>query len=155
MDPAGVYEIGAVTPYYWPKRVGCVIDPVDPLPGVTLRKSLFSVDLSSHPVLSISTVEHVGTEDYGIRDDKQGPIEALQKVWSQSPVFLITVPVGYNTKLDEFIFNRSRFPDDVRVRFLVRLSETKWREEKRLAARIPYGPKWANALVVIERGNIL
>ncbi len=55
VDAARVMEIGAVTPYYWPRRVPHVVDPYDPHPLVTTKASLFDVDLSAGPVLSIST----------------------------------------------------------------------------------------------------
>ena len=48
-------EIGAVTPYYWPGSVGRIVDPFDPHPRVTDRKSLFDLELTGSRVLSIST----------------------------------------------------------------------------------------------------
>ena len=60
-DPDLVREVGAVTPYYWPRSVRTVIDPYDPNPLVTVRKSLFDADLTGVPVLSILTLEHIGT----------------------------------------------------------------------------------------------
>jgi len=155
VDPKAVWEIGAVTPYYWPGRVGCVVDPVDPHPCVAIRKSLFLVSFESQPALSISTLEHAGTGDYGIPGGEHGPIDALEKLFSECPAFLITLPVGYNRQVDQFVFEASRVPEDVTVRFLVRVSEVCWRDEAEArAAQVPYGPQWANALVVMERGGV-
>ena len=104
VDAARVIEIGAVTPYYWPRRVPQVVDPYDPHPLVTTRASLFDVDLSAGPVLSISTLEHVGIGDYGLPVDHSLAEKAFRKVFKESQSFLITVPVGYNETMDRFPF---------------------------------------------------
>lgn len=155
VDSKAVWEIGAVTPYYWPGRVGCVVDPVDAHPDVAIHESLFSVDFRGRPVLSISTLEHTGTGDYGIAEKGRGAIDALNKVVAESPTFLITIPVGYNPDMDRFCFGGGVLPGDVKARFLVRVSESCWREETEgSSAKLPYGPHWANALVILERGNV-
>lgn len=80
VDATRVIEIGAVTPYYWPRRVPHVVDPYDPHPYVTTRASLFDVDLSAGPVLSISTFEHIGIGDYGLPVDRSLVVNASQSV---------------------------------------------------------------------------
>lgn len=155
VDAKAVWEIGAVTPYYWPQRVGCVVDPADPHPGVAVRKSLFAVSLVGRPVLSISTLEHAGTGDYGLRDGDRGPSEALEKIFAECPAFLITLPAGYNAQIDRLSFEQGNVPGDVKVRFLVRVSDACWREERDgCRAKLPYGPLWANAVIVMERGTV-
>ena len=109
VDAARVMEIGAVTPYYWPRRVPHVVDPYDPHPLVTTRASLFDVDLSAGPVLSISTLEHIGIGDYGLPADHSLAEKAFRKVFKESQSFLITVPVGYNETLDRFLFENDNF----------------------------------------------
>jgi hypothetical protein len=162
---ARVVEIGAVTPYYWPRRVPCIVDPRDPHPLVTTKASLFDVDFSGAPVLSISTLEHVGLSDYGLPVDHSLAVKALRKVFQESPAFLITVPAGYNQALDEFFFEHGRVPDDIVVRHLVRSARgNDWREEPDPAkARLPYptiakekrSAWWANSVIVVNRGNLL
>jgi hypothetical protein len=60
-----VIELGAVTPYYFPGRIPVVVDPTDRHPLVTISESLFTVDFKAKNVLCISTIEHIGTSDYG------------------------------------------------------------------------------------------
>jgi hypothetical protein len=43
-----------------------VVDPADPRVLVTLRASLFDFDLRVRTALSISSLEHVGTGQYGL-----------------------------------------------------------------------------------------
>lgn len=164
-----VVELGAVTPYYWPHRVHRVIDPFDPHPGVTDGKSLFDVDLTGQSVLSISTLEHIGTGDYGSSEGPELGPAAFRKVFEESPRFLVTVPSGYNPRMDDFLFGGGKVPADVSVGFVVRDGQDSWRQEEEPAkARLAYGDpalqrqfpdtcigKWANAIVVLERGGIL
>ena len=120
VDAARVMEIGAVTPYYWPRRVPHVVDPYDPHPLVTTKASLFDVNLSAGPVLSISTLEHVGIGDYGLPADHSLAEKAFRKVFKESQSFLITVPVGYNKIVDRFLFENDNLLDDIQIRYLVR-----------------------------------
>src|SRR4051812_26796604 len=71
-QPGDIIEIGAVTPYYWPGRIGRIVDPVDTHPRVTDRVSLFDMDFSGQTVLSLSTLEHVGEGDYGLATFNDG-----------------------------------------------------------------------------------
>ena len=163
VDAARVMEIGAVTPYYWPRRVPCVVDPFDPHPLVTTKASLFDVDLSAGPLLSISTLEHVGISDYGFPVDHSLVEKAFRKVFQESQSFLITVPVGYNETMDNLLFESDASRDDIVVRYLVRSAlGNDWREETDpTRARLPYlrgvekRRTWANCLVVVSRGDFL
>jgi hypothetical protein len=163
VDASRVIEIGAVTPYYWPRRVPRVVDPYDPHPLVTTRASLFDIDLTGTAMLSISTLEHVGIGDYGLPVDHSLVEKAFQKVFMESSSFLITVPVGYNEVLDNLLFESKRVPDDIALHFLVRSPlGNDWREETDPArARLPYRKgaerrrTWANSVVVISRGEFL
>jgi hypothetical protein len=162
-------EVGAVTPYYWPGRVARIIDPFDSHPRVTDRKSLFDVPLAGRRVLSISTFEHIGTGDYGISESPELTLAAFRKVFDESPQFLVTVPTGYNRRMDSFLFDSAAIPADVAVGFLVRDGRSDWRQEHRAQkARRAYGDptlrrkfpdtcigQWANAIVVLERGGTL
>ncbi|MGO9920715.1 MAG: hypothetical protein ACLQIB_39240 [Isosphaeraceae bacterium] len=163
VDATRVIEIGAVTPYYWPRRVPHVVDPFDPHPLVTTRASLFDVDLSGAPVLSISTLEHVGVNDYGLTVDYALVEKAFRKVFRESLSFLITAPVGYNETMDRFLFENDLLRDGIVVRYLVRSAlGNDWREETDPArARLPYlrgaelRRSWANCVVVVSRGAFL
>lgn len=150
-----VLEIGAVTPYYWPRRIPCVIDPADPHGLVTHRRSLFDFDLTNRIVLSLSTIEHVGTGEYGI-DERLCPIDALRKVCSESSQCLITFPTGCDDTLDAVSMQDNTLGPDVSLFILVREGCASWRQESNKGCRVPkYGPKWANGLIVVEKGGLL
>jgi hypothetical protein len=171
-------EIGAVTPYYWPNRISQIVDPTDGHPLVTQRASLFSVDITGRDVLSISTVEHVGLDDYNQNEEKSA-IDAVRYINDRANRFLITFPVGYNDTLDKFIFGRSLNKCD--VGFLVRENNELWQpagfedgyrpygdhrkppgstalgkllyraESFAISCRIKSFKPWANSICVIER----
>jgi hypothetical protein len=130
---------------------------------------MFHVDLRGQSVLSISTFEHIGTSDYGSSETPKSALDAFRKVFEDSPQFLLTVPAGYNPRVDELLFAGRDVPADVCVGFLVRDQLYNWRQEFDPArSRLAYGEpalqrqfpgtaigKWANAVVVLERGGLL
>jgi hypothetical protein len=157
IDPEAVYEIGAVTPYYWPRRVPNVVDPADPHKLVTVRRSLFDLDLQGRDVLSISTLEHIGTGQYGLARAPGQAVAALRKILQEARNLLVTVPVGFNAVLDEALFTAAPQLADVALHFLVRQPDgLHWRQERDpLRARLPYGEPWANSVAILERGTAL
>ncbi|MBX9789750.1 MAG: hypothetical protein K2Y37_12605 [Pirellulales bacterium] len=160
-----VVEIGAVTPYYWPGRIREMVDPFDPHPRVTCRRSLLEVDLRGASVLSISTFEHIGTSDYASQESPECVNDAIEKLLAESPGFLVTMPTGYNRRVDELLFESAAWPADVSVDFLVRIAGGEWAQaEHAEQARRPYGDarlqqrfpdtcigRWANAVAVLQR----
>jgi hypothetical protein len=154
-----VWEIGAVTPYYWPGRVSAVIDPADGHRLVTHQQSMFDLDLTGRVVLSISTLEHIGSGEYGLEQSIDGAPQALQKIFAESPRFLVTFPVGCNKALDQFVFDAPSLPADVCMRYVVRAPDgLTWREARNPAeARRPYGcdgRNWGNSVAILERGGL-
>ncbi len=158
-----VVEIGAVTPYYWPRRLSEVIDPFDLHPLVSRRESLFEFDFSARTVLSISTLEHVGLGEYGAEAASLTAEDAVRKICDESPCFLVTVPSGYNPALDRLVFERPQeLPSDVRAIFMVRGESGHWSQEtdRRLANRDYDAPgvnegRSAAGLIILDRGNLL
>lgn len=117
-DPS-VIEIGAVTPYYWPRRVLQVIDPYDSN-KLTEKKSLFDVSLFGRKVLSISTFEHIGTGEYKQESELKLGRKAIEKLTTEADHFLITMPVGHNKFLDSYIFENWNLLNRTKVSFLKR-----------------------------------
>ena len=155
-----VWEIGAVSPYYWPGRARHVVDPTDPHPAVTHHCSLFTIDLRGQTVLSISTVEHVGEARYGLAEAAT-PTQALEKILVETRTFLVTFPLGCNGALDELVIGGA-LKDRCAVRLLVRNADESWSPAAGEAARRPYGTgwdpdighaPWANAVAILERGG--
>ncbi len=147
-------EIGAVTPYYFRNLTHDVCDPADKHTKVNLQTSMFNLDLQNKNVLSISTIEHIGTGEYGLSiDSKESAVLALKKILNESKKCLITFPIGANRDLEQYVFG-TKFPETVTVSFFVRkaddnnFSETK---DINLVKRTDYGPIGANAVVVMEK----
>jgi hypothetical protein len=158
--PERVVEVGAVTPYYWPRRVSQVVDPCDLHPLVTHRVSVFDVDLTERPVISISTFEHIGAGDYKLAADPPLVSKAFRKLFRESPNFLITVPVGFNEFLDDLLFGTAMPRDGVEIHFIIRSpTANDWKESDPAGARLPYPrdakgqDRWANSLAIVSRGQ--
>ena len=163
-DPAhaDVLEIGAVTPYYWPKRVKTVVDPGDDHPLVTAKTSMMDLNLTGRRVLAISTLEHVGNGEYGLPPLPLEVISAFEKLFREAEAFLVTVPMGYNPTLDAYLERGEGIPSDVSLKYLVRSPKggNDWREAERPSKeQARYGPldvdgnrgSWANAVAVFRR----
>ncbi len=163
-DPkrTNVIEIGAVTPYYWPKRVESVVDPGDDHPLVTSKTSMMDLDLVGRHVLAISTLEHVGSGEYGQPPQPDEVMSAFRKLFREAEAFLVTVPLGYNPTLDRQMRQPDWIPGDVSLNFLVRSPEggNQWHQTDRPSeVESRYGPlgvdgsraSWANAVAVFQR----
>lgn len=101
-----IIEIGCVLPYYMDTEHE-VIDLVDTHPKA---KNVDAIDVNykNKNVLSISTVEHVGLNDYGIESkEKDSSIKLCQKIMDESTKYFITWPLGYNPHLDKWGFTQN------------------------------------------------
>lgn len=142
-----VCEVGAVSPYYWPGRIQRVIDPYDPHEAVTDKASLFDTDYTNLDILSISTIEHVGTGDYNLSKNESAQ-DALEMIINQARTFLITIPLGYNKILDEYIYNnKDRFKDILSV-YSRNIYDNRWKRDPLIRNDYQYGPQWANSLAI-------
>jgi hypothetical protein len=146
-----VVEIGAVTPYYWPGRVATVIDPQDE--KATHRDSMFVHNFAGQNVLSISTIEHIGTGDYGIAEPEvSGPL-ALWKLIAESSSMLVTVPCGQSGVMDAVVYN-GNVDQFCNAYFLTREPGGEvWTQTPRVDAVRWYG-RWANSVAILEKGAV-
>lgn len=149
-------EIGAVTPYYETDfSHHSVIDPTDPHEKVDIKKSLFECEYFGKNVLSISTIEHVGTGDYGLTKAEDCTV-ALNKILKESRSCFISFPMGYNKKLDNYVmerfianqsqvsvcvYGRNKYGNDWRI----------LKEPREHYMEYSYGPMWANCVCFIEK----
>lgn len=145
-------EIGEVTPFYAAPEHK-VID-LNPARQETIKANIFDVDLTGKNVLSISTVEHVGTSDYAVigdvqKIDENGGWSAVKKIVDQANKYLITFPIGWNLNLDQLVkLNLEK--DDFRV--MVRIHKNNiWAEDgaRRITYRYGYPFQHANAVCVV------
>lgn len=122
-----IVEVGAVTPYYFSEaKITEIIDPTDLHTSVTEHKSIFECNLKNRNVICISTIEHIGTDDYGL-NIQDSSVEALFKVLNESKKCFVTFPLGYNRELDEWILaNRN----NEMVSILTRGMNNDWSELK-------------------------
>lgn len=142
-----VTEIGAVTPYYFRSdNIIEIIDPTDSCAEVT-KKSIFECDLTGRNILCISTVEHIGTADYGMHESYNAA-DAVEKIIDESRSCLITAPCGYNQVLDQWM--TSHLTSEM-IHVLKRSVNNKWVEVKEDAniSEMAYTSLWANGLFVI------
>lgn len=144
-----VAEIGAVTPYYfYDNKIIDIIDPTDLHNRVNIKTSMFDCDLRGRDILSISTVEHIGTQDFGMNEEKT-VVDAIEKITSEARQYLITAPLGYNKLLDDWVKKNVKNSD---IKFLKRGMNNYWIEmERDCFEQIKYTPLWANGLVIIQK----
>ena len=98
-------EVGCVMPYYMaisPSVISYnIIDMFDLHPRC-LAIDARGFNYTNENVLSISTIEHIGTSDYGATaGDPHSAFDCLNKIIKQAKNYLITWPVGYNKILDD------------------------------------------------------
>lgn len=97
-------EVGAVLPYYITTQ-HYVVDLFDPYP-YSRKLDALTVNYKTANVVSISTIEHIGTSDYGATpSDPHNAFKCLQKIVTEAPNYLVTWPIGYNKVLDQDLFN--------------------------------------------------
>jgi hypothetical protein len=152
-----IIEIGAVTPYYWPGRIPRVVDPADPHPRVTDRAPMNDIDLSNKSVLCISTLEHIGSGEYGLPHDPTAMKNALNKIVAEAESFLISVPVGYSPMSDAILFDAPQI-NGINYYCVARSKYPPyWDAVKGVGKRCKYGTigLMADAVVFLEKGGIL
>lgn len=120
-----ILEVGAVSPYYWePKHE--VLDPYDK--KATIKEDILNYTKHHHTIISISTLEHIGrSAEYGdpeLRPERA--VEAFKHCLKLSDLFVFTVPLDCNHKLDEFFYYY--YQPIQPVHFITRDKNNYWRE---------------------------
>ena len=102
---ATTLEVGCVLPYYLDEAEKLVehevFDLADEHPK-SKKINALTYDYKGRNVLSISTIEHMSTKEYGNGSDEDS-ITFLHSVLDNSSKFLITWAVGYNFHLDNHL----------------------------------------------------
>ena len=102
-----VVELGCVLPYYILKHQNHVVyDLADHHPdNVRMDIRLLTADELSGNVISISTLEHIGTGEYGIETGDVSAVDVLKRILANAKSYFITFPLGCNPSLDVFVAN--------------------------------------------------
>jgi hypothetical protein len=141
-DLQNLIEVGEVTPFYYDPR-HLVIDVAAEKPA-TVKKDAADVEYCGKHLLSISTIEHIGTRDYGQTPDPARLPLVISKMLA-SKDYLITFALGYNPQLEDLIKDEHYF-------VLERIASTKWRQtENRDLKRFKYNSPWfaGNAVCIL------
>lgn len=105
-DPAAGLEIGNVMSHYVTTRHR-IVDRYEQVPGVK-NLDVFAV-LGTYPwVLSVSTIEHVRTDEGGARRNPFGSLAALMYCMglvAPGGTLMVTFPLHYNAALDDAVMN--------------------------------------------------
>lgn len=150
-----ILEIGNVTPHYFDVR-HMILDKYEKTSGSikVINQDLtdFATDQRFDLILSISTVEHIGFDDDGDSRIKIPlTISKCRSMLQSGGVFFITVPLGYNPVLDDFIATDELGCE--KVTYIRRDTRRKWvRCRKEDALRCEYGRPYpyANCIMVAE-----
>jgi hypothetical protein len=141
-DLGNVIEVGEVTPFYAPPR-HTVYDVACEKPA-TIKMDAVQVEYPGKHLLSISTVEHIGTTDYG-QTPNPALLPAVISKMLAAKNYLITFPLGYNSQLEDLVKNE-------RYVILERVAPTQWRQvERKLPGNYKYNSPWfaGNAICVL------
>jgi hypothetical protein len=132
-DLGNIIEVGEVTPFY--RQPGhLVYDPGAEFSS-TIKTSAGDVDYRGKHLLSISTIEHIGTGDYGQTPNPSLLPETLGKMLA-SQSYLITFALGYNRQLEELVRNEPYL-------VLERIAPTKWKQtQNRELGQYKYHTPW-------------
>jgi hypothetical protein len=103
----GVTEVGATLPYY-DYKCGEVIDIEDSYENSIRKNAIYDIDYTNKNIVSISTIHTFNSKDYNNKSDLDANI-FVEKVVKRSKNYLLTFPLGYNKKLDEFVQERIGF----------------------------------------------
>ena len=149
--PDRLFEIGEVTPFYAePHHTVCDTIPEKPS---TIKIDANDLDYSDKNVLSISTVEHVGSGDYGLPVEPHKAIKLVKKMISGANNWLITFAVGSNIELEadlgkngiEFFLLERKLDNTWRTANHCDLTRYKYNDP------LPHG----NAVIVITNLNVV
>lgn len=146
-----VLEFGNVLAHYYP-ITHTIIDKYEKGKGVINEDIVnFKHDSKFDLIISISTLEHVGWDEKN-KDSKKilKALEVLKKHLSSEGELVLTLPIGYNPNLDEYLkqnkINFSKIYCLKRINSSNEWKQKKWDEVKNIKYGYPYA--YANAIIV-------
>ena len=105
MDKVGndnLTEVGCVMPFYgYPEHPIIDLFEKDHPAGVVQNVDAEECDFTGQDVLCLSTIEHIGKDDYDNTDiDVQKAIRILDKITNEASSFFVTWGTRYHNELD-------------------------------------------------------
>jgi len=104
-----VVEIGNVLGFYGYCEHEC-IDKFAQMPDISPAGEVKNIDaldfdFTGRDIISVSTIEHIGTTDYDnpIANEGQDAVDVLKKIEQESKSFFITFGPNYNNPLDNYV----------------------------------------------------
>lgn len=123
-----IVEVGDVCWQYSVFNGWEVVDP-GAVYDKAIRKSIFDIDLTGRNLLSLSTYEHIGERDYNSgKSELHLAVDALKKTMKECPNYLITIPIGANYPLQDYVMN-SDVPFRMMRRDSFRGETNNWKED--------------------------
>lgn len=152
-----ILEVGNVLSHYLDSTHHIVIDKYEQAPDVLNLDAIeYKTDICFDLIVSISTLEHVGFDE-PIKDEgkfKQA-IDHLLTLLAPNGVMLITVPIGYNPAVHDYLEQMPQAHS--RVAYLKRITksniwqQTTWSEVKNVKYASPF--PMANGLAICMFSN--
>lgn len=105
IDINNIIEVGCVMPFYGYCE-HLIVDQFekDHPAGEVLNVDAMTFDFTGRDILCLSTIEHIGKEDYLNTDiDPQKAIDVLNKFDKEANSFLVTWGAMYHNELDEYV----------------------------------------------------
>jgi len=106
---SNIVEVGNVLGFYGHIEHFC-IDKFATIPDISPAGEVHNIDAIDYnyhgkDVISISTIEHIGLDDYGNKEANDGldAITALNKIKEESDSYFITFGTNHNKTLDKYI----------------------------------------------------
>jgi len=127
-EPSRLLEVGNGLNYYLDVP-HVVVDKYEPTPGIINQDILeFGTPGSFDAIVSISTLEHVGWDETPRDPGKvRAALDHMRKLLAPGGRFFLSFPIGYNTALDQLVFNNELGFRD--TRYLKRISaDNRWAE---------------------------
>ena len=148
-------ELGAVVPYYRSCCKHSVVDLVDPYAN-SIRLDLTEIKAWPEVVLSLSTIEHIGFNDYSKQHGRYPQsrwgegFPVLESIANGAKHFLVTFAIGNNPTLDAMVAER-----DLPYIVLHRVSaENEWRVDPQRRMNYLYGPPQGVILDKLMGGKV-
>ncbi len=145
-----VLEIGCVLNHYFPNQNQWkVVDKYEKFVGVNNLDICDFKNGKYDTIISISTMEHVGFEEDGDWTKFKKAFENIVKnLLNKNGVFIFSIPLGYNQKLDEELFSGKY---KLKIDYMLRTSTDSWKmvdKNRAKLAKYNYPYESANALAI-------